>query len=89
MKMVVVSVRDAKSEAFGRPIFVSTIGAAIRSFGDEVNRDERENVMCTHPEDFQLFHLGYYEDSIGQFENITPKLLAQGNEMFIGKISKV
>lgn len=38
-------------------------GLALRSFGDEVaNRDSN---LAKHPEDFALFHLGYYDDETG------------------------
>lgn len=81
MILVIVSVRDAKMEAFGRPVFVTTVGGAIRSFDDEVNRDERDNQMFAHPEDFQLYQLGTFDDNTGEFKSIMPKLLVSGNEV--------
>lgn len=98
MKMVIVSVFDAKMEAFGRPFFVPTEGAAMRSFLDEVNRIADDNPMAKHPDDYQLFHLGYFDDADGKFSNVTPpKLLVQGaavkevssKVVLIDKVSKV
>lgn len=79
MKFVIVSVYDSKTEAFGRPFFVPTEGAGIRSFLDEVNRIADDNPLSKHPGDYQLYLLGYFDDSDGQFKNVSPvKLLVQG-----------
>ena len=45
--------------------FVPSVGAAVRSFIDEVNN--RESAMCAHPEDYVLFHLADYDDETGEF----------------------
>ena len=59
----IYAVRDAKTEAFSQPFFFLKPGLALRSFGDEVaNRDSN---LAKHPEDFALFHLGYYDDETG------------------------
>lgn len=65
MKHVVVSVFDAATELYGRPVFVSAVGVAVRSFGDEVNRGEGD--VGKHPEDFSLFQLGEFDDATGHF----------------------
>ena len=65
MKQVVVAVKDRAADAFGRPFFVQTQGVAIRSFMDEVNRQAEDNQLYQHPDDFDLFELGMYDDSTG------------------------
>lgn len=67
MQYSVMSVRDVKASAYGRPIFTASVAAACRSFTDEVNRNHEENTMYYHPEDFALFHLGSYDDETGRF----------------------
>ena len=42
MKYAVCAVKDRAVDAFNRPIYVPTIGVAIRSFTDEVNRKDSE-----------------------------------------------
>jgi len=80
MKLIVVSVLDVAAQAYGRPAFVPALGAAVRSFSDEVNRSSADNVMFNHPEDFQLFHLGEFDDSSGTFSMLsTPSLLLHGS----------
>lgn len=67
MNLHVFAVFDLGSASFGRPIFVRGDGEAMRTFTDEVNRREPGNVMNGHPEHFQLFKLGIFDDSTGRF----------------------
>lgn len=62
----IVTVYDSKAEAFSPPVFVQSYGAAIRSFADQINGAEDNNVS-KHPEDFTLFGLGEFDDSTGKF----------------------
>ena len=68
MISVVVSVKDNAAEAFGRPMYLQSIGVAIRSFTDEVNREDKDNNLYHHPDDFDLYDFGVFDDSIGKFE---------------------
>lgn len=62
MKMQMVALRDIVANVMNQPNFVAHIGMAIRSFGDECQRKEKGNVMAEHPEDFELWHIGEYDD---------------------------
>jgi len=81
MIMQMMSVRDVKSDSFGNPWFAPTVGMAVRSFTDEVNRDENSSTAAKHPEDFQLYHLGSFESTSGTFETQIPKLVITGSEV--------
>lgn len=82
MELYVCSIRDAKSEAFGRPFCAQSLGQAIRSFEDEVNRAHEENIVYKHPDDFQLFALGRFDDSTGLFKcSEVPQLLQAGGDV--------
>lgn len=82
MQLVLVAVRDRALDTFGRPIFAHTLGQAIRSFQDEINRADPNNEMHRHPEDYDLYHLGYWDDQTGEFHNIDkPKQIAIGNQL--------
>lgn len=65
MKYVIVSIKDLAVGAFMRPFFAPSTGAAVRSFGDEVKRADSE--MAKHPEDYELYKLGEWDDSDGAF----------------------
>lgn len=65
MILKIFSVFDNKAEAFARPFFVNTTGAAVRAFSDEANRADSD--LCKHPQDFGLFELGEFDDATGLF----------------------
>ena len=60
MKYAVCAVKDRAVNAFNRPIYVPTVGVAIRSFTDEVNRKDSE--LQNHPEDYDLYEIGQWDD---------------------------
>lgn len=77
MILVVCSIRDSAVNAFMRPFFVTAVGQAIRSFGDEVNRKDSD--MYSHPDDYELFELGLFDDSTGRVTMLPePRQLARG-----------
>lgn len=63
----IVAVFDSAAGVYGVPQFVPAVGAAVRGFSDEVNREDSANVLFNHPGDFVLFLLGTFEDSSGEF----------------------
>lgn len=82
MKMIVVSIKDRAADAYGRPFYVPSVGVAIRSFQDEVNRAAEDNQMFHHSDDFDLFELGSFDDATGMFDLFdSPKLLTLGKQV--------
>lgn len=78
---VVCSVHDRAAQAFGRPFFVANQGLALRSFTDEVNRKAEDNQLFNHPDDFDLYELGTWDDSNGSYSACAePKLLLLGKQ---------
>lgn len=74
-----VAIRDVKV-AFNRPFFAPSLGAALRAFTDEVNRQEPNNEMNRHPNDFSLYHLGHYNDEDGTLHPLPhPTQLAEAS----------
>lgn len=83
-KLYVVAVKDSAIEAFNRPFYVPAVGAAVRSFTDEVNRKAEDNPMHAHPDDYSLHVLAVFDDETGTFspENPEgPRLLARGKDI--------
>lgn len=70
MRLFVLSVRDAKANSFGQPFFSTSLGQAERSFSDEVNRAAQDNILYLHPDDFELFHLGFFDTDSAEFEQL-------------------
>lgn len=81
--LVVCAVHDSAIDAFGRPIFVPHVGAAVRSFVDEVNRADGANQLYGHSSDFILYQLAEFEESTGIFiQNAdTKRVLARGKDV--------
>lgn len=86
MKYVVMAVRDVKADSFARPMFVQSEGTGLRSFGDEVNREARDNLLHTHPEDFELFVLGTYDEDTARFDlESRPRQVGVGTQFKVQK----
>jgi len=83
MRFKICVVRDRALDSFGTPIFVASKGQAIRSFADEVNRADPNNSLNKHPEDFELFYLGEYDDESATFEAERPQQIAVGKDCVI------
>lgn len=62
-KVQIFSIYDVKAEIFASPVFYPSTGAAIRAFADAVNKPG--NDFNAHPEDFQLFHVGSFDEDTG------------------------
>ncbi|WNK14126.1 MAG: nonstructural protein [Microvirus sp.] len=82
MFQIICSVKDRAADAFGRPLFVPSVGLALRSFTDEVNRDAPDNQMFSHSDDFDLYELGTFDDNTGIITcHASPKQLALGKQV--------
>ncbi|AAG45347.1 nonstructural protein [Bdellovibrio phage phiMH2K] len=64
MQLKVFSIRDSKTGVYGTPFYQHTHGQAERSF-QQLAKDPQSTV-ANHPEDFDLFHLGEYDDQTGK-----------------------
>lgn len=67
------AVRDIKAEAFAPPFVVSARGMALRMFSDWCS--DPKTMIGRHPEDFQLYQLGYFNESTGFIEVFTNMVL--------------
>ncbi|QXP07842.1 MAG: nonstructural protein [Arizlama microvirus] len=84
MIQYICTVKDRAADAFGRPMFVPSTGVAIRSFSDEINRNNVDNQLYNHPDDFDLYELGQFDDNTGLFVlHDQPKLLSLGKQVKI------
>jgi len=81
MILFVVCVKDRAADVFNRPFFVPHRNVAIRDFTDEVNRVAGDNQLNKHPDDFDLYLLGEYDDSRGAFVNNEPQVLVRAKDV--------
>lgn len=85
MIYIVVCVRDRAAVVYGQPFVVAARGQAIRSFSDEINSGKTDSALASHPEDFDLFELGTYNDEGGLFDTGVPKQIAVGKDLKLPK----
>lgn len=84
MRYYVLSVRDRSANVYGQPYYSFNIGAAVRSFSDEINRAAPDNVMYKHPDDFDLYELGFFTDSDASFElHKVPRQVCVGKDVAV------
>lgn len=65
--MFVYSIYDKQAEMFNLPFFQQTAGLAKRAFFDLVN--DSSSTLFKHPEDFELWCLGKFDDLTGEFSS--------------------
>jgi hypothetical protein len=81
MKHIICTVYDRAAETYARPMFVPSIGVAIRSFTDEVNRNDSNNQLFNHADDFDLYELGEFDDQTSRIIMLDlPKVLILGKQ---------
>ncbi|WNK12742.1 MAG: nonstructural protein [Microvirus sp.] len=76
MEYQIFAIRDSAVEAFMVPMFFPSKGAAIRAFGDEVQRNATDNNLNKHPQDFAMYEIGKYNDQDGVFETKLPTIVS-------------
>lgn len=82
MNYQVIAVRDRAANTYMRPFVVNHLGQAIRSFADEINRNAPDNLtMYQHPEDFDLYHIGTYDEDTGKIAPCDPHMIAVGKDL--------
>lgn len=76
-KFAVLSVRDVVADSFGRPFFAPNEASGVRSVRSEVNNPQ-SGTLNTHPDDFELYALGDFDDQNCAFDLFDrPKLLVR------------
>jgi len=69
VKLEVFSIFDSKAEAFIQPWYSQTIGTALRSFEQAVNKEGHD--FHKFSGDYCLFHLGAFDQTKGVFNQLT------------------
>jgi len=78
----IVCVKDRAAEIYNQPFFVPHRNVAVRDFTDEVNRVDPQNPLNKHPDDFDLYLLGQYDDVLGSFIiEGAPTVLVRGKDV--------
>jgi len=76
---VFCSIFDKATQAYMRPFQAPTVGAAMRSFEDDVRNPE--SPANAHPEDYALFQIATFDDQSGLMQPIEPICLRRAHEI--------
>lgn len=79
MHYKIVVVRDRAADCYGQPVFVQSLGSAVRSFQDEINKEGTP--FHSHPDDYDLYHCGEFDDESGLFNTGRPSQIAVGKDL--------
>lgn len=80
MKINLYALRDNKVGTFNPPVKIQNDAAAIRMFGDMVQRDT-DSIVGQHPEDFSLWFVGTFDDESGELSQTDlVRSLANGSD---------
>lgn len=63
---------DSKAQAYCMPFYAPAVGLAVRNVADAA-----KDPQCTfgkHPEDFTLYQIGEFDDSLGLLVGMEPKV---------------
>lgn len=76
------SIYDAEAKAYLRPFWSDYKANAMRSFRGLINqKDDRDNMVANHPDQFTLFELGVFDVRTGVFtSHPIPQTLGNGLE---------
>jgi len=78
----VYAVKDLAVQAFGDCFLTRAPGEAMRSFQDEVNRTDGKSAVAQHPEDYELYKIGTYDDQTGKLHALEhPELTARAKDL--------
>lgn len=68
MHLSAFSIFDRKGQSFAVPFFFPSIPQGIRAF--KATAQDTNTLMNKFPEDFELYHLGTYDDTTGHLDNL-------------------
>lgn len=73
--MNIYAVRDTAVGEFLLPWYFKNHGAAVRALGDSVNKPSEDNQFFQHPEHFQLYQVGSYDQETGVITSMAPEFV--------------
>lgn len=84
MELRIYAVKDRATDAYAQPMFLQTNNQAIRLFQDEVNRAAPDNALNKHPDDYDLYYIGKWENESALLTPTErPELIMRGKDAYI------
>lgn len=67
----VYAIRDVRTQAYLKPVFLQNEAVLDRALRDGLG--DENSLFSHHPEDYQVFYLGEYDDSSGKLDVGAPE----------------
>lgn len=80
MPLLLITIKDNAVQAFQPINTVRAKGEAIRGFQDAIN-NEQNRQLHKHPEDFDLYLVGTFDDETGEITVQKPELIIRGKDV--------
>lgn len=81
MELEIFTVLDSKGAFFDKPWYEMSEASAIRAFSDGVNHADEKNMYYVHPEDYTLYKIGSFDNTLGEIKPIIPKALVTASAL--------
>lgn len=81
MNKPLLAVKDRALDSFNAPFMQQTIAQGVRGFKDEINSDPERSNIAKHPDDYDLYHLGDYDEHEGKITPLQPALVVRGKDL--------
>lgn len=85
MIYTIFAVKDRSVDAYQPTQCARSEMEAIRSFGDAI-QNPASHVMHKHPDDFDLYQVGTFDDNTGKITPTDPRKIADGKSLAQGEI---
>jgi hypothetical protein len=79
MKLFVFAVYDSASGIYDRPMVARSEGEMLRAFSDLAQN--ADHPVGAHPEHYQLFSIGVYNDGTAELEQKEVRCVARAHEL--------
>lgn len=75
-------IKDRAVQTFGEPMAMPSQQHAIRWFKDLVNSDPAQSAIARHPDDYDLYYIGEYNDDAAEMIEQEPiELAVRGKDL--------
>ena len=81
MIMRIFTVCDLKTGVYSHPFYEVSNGSAVRAFTDTVRTNDHP--FNRHPEDYVLYFIGEYDDTIGRIYSTEPELIVTASNVIV------
>lgn len=81
MPKMIVALKDTAARVFGTPFFVQASAQAVRSLRDEVNSADSTSDVRRHPDDFELYEVGVFDEDSGVVTPMEPRMISRAKDL--------